>query len=332
MNAITPVPVVQAESITTFMFDGHPIRVIDQDGDARFVAVDACAAIKLKDVSDAVAKLDDDEKGRASIPTRGGVQDLLVVTEPGLFTLILRCRGAMTSGTAPHRFRKYVTGEVLPAIRKKGAYVPAAAQPQAVSLLEALRDPEQVLALIAHHAQATIAAPAPVEAERIAHSETHAYLEDQVRLTQIEHRRAENTGRELVVAREVIAEQAPVVAAFQHFRNTGKAENLRTMARLLDANHRDFFNWIQERGWIFKEGGWLQAKSHLLKGKNRKFVQKLVRCIDKEDRWQTLVTPTGQFWLHDRWRARQRILAIEAAAQAPVIEPDLFDDDDDDEG
>lgn len=45
-----------------------------------------------------------------------------MISESGLFTLILRCRGATTPGTVPHRFRKWVTGEVLPAIRKTGGY------------------------------------------------------------------------------------------------------------------------------------------------------------------------------------------------------------------
>lgn len=53
-------------------------------------------------------KLDDDEKGISSIDTLGGAQELLVVSESGLYALALRCRDAMTLGSNAHRFRKWV--------------------------------------------------------------------------------------------------------------------------------------------------------------------------------------------------------------------------------
>lgn len=67
--------------------------------------------------------LDEDEKDLSSIEglSRGNVQ-ANIVSEPGLYTLVLRCRDAVKSGTLPHRFRKWVTAEVLPAIRKTGRY------------------------------------------------------------------------------------------------------------------------------------------------------------------------------------------------------------------
>lgn len=67
--------------------------------------------------------LDDDEKGVHSMHTPGGQQDFTIISESGLYTLILRCRDAVTPGTIPYRFRKWVTSEVLPQIRKTGRYV-----------------------------------------------------------------------------------------------------------------------------------------------------------------------------------------------------------------
>ncbi|OAS23953.1 BRO-N domain-containing protein [Methylobacterium platani] len=140
-----PRPSGDAGPSSTFLFDGHPIRVVTMGGEPLFVASDVCEAIELRDVSDAVAKLDDDEKGRASVPTPGGLQSLLVVTESGLFTMVLRCRGAITPGTTPHRFRRWVTSEVLPCIRKTGAYaVPAA--PVGIPAIN-VRDPAQLQAI-----------------------------------------------------------------------------------------------------------------------------------------------------------------------------------------
>ena len=62
--------------------------------------------------------LDDDEKGLRSLYTPGGPQELTVVSEGGLHTLILRCRDAVKAGSLPYRFQKWVTGTVLPSIRK----------------------------------------------------------------------------------------------------------------------------------------------------------------------------------------------------------------------
>ncbi|MBU8540812.1 BRO-N domain-containing protein [Falsiroseomonas tokyonensis] len=112
--------------ITPFLFEGEAmVRVLEREGAPWFVAADVCRALGISDVSTAVAKLDDDEKGTASTRTLGGEQDVLVVSEGGLYTLILRSRDATKPGTVAHRFRKWVTGEVLPAIRRNGFYVAA---------------------------------------------------------------------------------------------------------------------------------------------------------------------------------------------------------------
>lgn len=109
----------------SFVFDDeqpHAIRVIERDGEPWFVAKDVCAVLTIKDVSDAVEPLDDDEKGRDLTPTLGGEQEMLIVSEGGLYTLILRSRQATTPGSMAHRFRRWVTSELLPQIRKTGRY------------------------------------------------------------------------------------------------------------------------------------------------------------------------------------------------------------------
>lgn len=69
-----------------------------------------------------IERLDEDEKGVALTDTLGGKQEMAVVSESGMYTLILRCRDAVKKGSIPHRFRKWVTAEVLPQIRKTGSY------------------------------------------------------------------------------------------------------------------------------------------------------------------------------------------------------------------
>ncbi|HYH17853.1 MAG TPA: phage antirepressor KilAC domain-containing protein [Azospirillum sp.] len=122
MTSVSPASVERIGNLIPYSFEGATFRVVNRNGAPEFVAADACAILDLGNVSMAVAKLDEDEKGISSVETLGGVQDMLTVTEGGLYTLILRCRGATTPGTTPHRFRKWVTGEVLPSIRKTGSY------------------------------------------------------------------------------------------------------------------------------------------------------------------------------------------------------------------
>lgn len=111
-------------------FNDHPVRSFQrEDGEFCFVAKDICTCLEIKNNRDALSSLDDDEAGVVLTDTRSnnGVQqkrDLRYVTESGLYTIILRSRKAVTPGTVQHRFRKWVTGEVLPALRKTGAYAP----------------------------------------------------------------------------------------------------------------------------------------------------------------------------------------------------------------
>lgn len=108
-----------------FDFEGRPVRVVtDAQGEPWFVAADVCAALHLPETHKAVARLDDDEKGRNSIPTPGGEQEMTVVNEPGLYSLVLGSRKVEAK-----RFKRWVTHEVLPAIRKTGRYTARHASP-----------------------------------------------------------------------------------------------------------------------------------------------------------------------------------------------------------
>lgn len=108
---------------TIFSFESaSQIRMVSVDTRPYFVAQDVCKALGIQAVDVALRKLDSDEKGTYSVRTPGGFQSQSVISESGLYTLILRCRDAVTPGTIPYRFRKWVTSEVLPAIRQTGQY------------------------------------------------------------------------------------------------------------------------------------------------------------------------------------------------------------------
>ncbi|WP_117168845.1 phage antirepressor KilAC domain-containing protein [Paraliobacillus sediminis] len=101
----------------TKVFDGRELRIIEKDNESWFVAKDACQILGLSDVSKAVLRIDDDEKGTNSIPTLGGIQKLLTVNEYGLYSLILTSRKPEAK-----QFKRWITHDVIPSIRKTGSY------------------------------------------------------------------------------------------------------------------------------------------------------------------------------------------------------------------
>lgn len=97
------------------------VRTLLIDEQPWFVAADVAAALEYRDAGNMARNLDDDEKGTQIVSTPGGEQDMLVINESGLYSAILRSRKAEAK-----RFKKWVTAEVLPSIRKTGGYQHAA--------------------------------------------------------------------------------------------------------------------------------------------------------------------------------------------------------------
>ena len=104
--------------IKPFLFEGEAlVRTVMVHGDPWFVATDVCRVLGIAQATRAVENLDQDEKGVTTTHTLGGLQELLIVSESGLYALVFRSRKP-----AAVRFRKWVTGEVLPALRRNGRY------------------------------------------------------------------------------------------------------------------------------------------------------------------------------------------------------------------
>jgi prophage antirepressor-like protein len=110
-------------TIEQYQFGDQKVRVIDRDGEPWWLASDIAAVLELGNVRSSLALLDDDEKGVHSMDTLGGPQSVTIVSESGLYRLIFRSRKpeAVT-------FRRWVTHEVLPAIRRTGGYNFASAE------------------------------------------------------------------------------------------------------------------------------------------------------------------------------------------------------------
>lgn len=117
-----------------FNYQGQDVRTVRKGQDIFFVAKDVCDVLALNDVSKAVSRLDEDEKDTNTVPTLGGSQTLLIVNESGLYSLILTSRK-----TEAKQFKRWITHEVLPTIRKHGAYM----TPDTIE--KALMDPDTII-------------------------------------------------------------------------------------------------------------------------------------------------------------------------------------------
>lgn len=110
--------------------DTHHVRVIrDIDGEPLVVLADLCRALEIRNGRDVAARLGDDQKGVAAIDTPGGPQNMTVVNESGLYEVIIR-----SDKPEAVKFRRWITGEVLPALRRSGSYstTPALTEDQIV--------------------------------------------------------------------------------------------------------------------------------------------------------------------------------------------------------
>lgn len=94
------------------------VRSILIDGDPWFVAADVCKALEIEKTNRALSRLDDDEKGAHSVSTPGGRQRMSIISESGLYSLILGSRKPEARA-----FKRWITHEVIPSIRKHGAYM-----------------------------------------------------------------------------------------------------------------------------------------------------------------------------------------------------------------
>ncbi|EEQ1700041.1 antirepressor protein [Escherichia coli] len=115
--------VCDIRDLVVLRFDGVSVRVVYLNGDPWFVAKDVCAALELTNSRMALQALDDDESNTVTL-TYGirGNPNYSVVSESGFYKLIARSRKAATPGTFAHRFSNWVFRNVIPGIRKTGAY------------------------------------------------------------------------------------------------------------------------------------------------------------------------------------------------------------------
>lgn len=108
--------------LISFNFDLHPVRAIMRGVDPWWIASDIAAVLGFKHTPHMLRVLDHDEKDVHKADTLGGLQDVTIISESGLYSAIFRSRRPEARA-----FRRWVTGEVLPALRRTGSYTMAVA-------------------------------------------------------------------------------------------------------------------------------------------------------------------------------------------------------------
>lgn len=104
-------------ALASYTFEQETVRVVIIGDEPWWVASDVAKVLGYSHTPHMVRALDDDEKGVHIVDTLGGSQEMNVISESGLFAVILKSRKSEAK-----RFRRWVTGEVLPTLRKTGRY------------------------------------------------------------------------------------------------------------------------------------------------------------------------------------------------------------------
>ncbi len=115
-----------------FNYNGNEVRTIQKDGEPWWVLKDVCAVFGETNYRRVSGRLDEDEKGVSQIDTPGGIQSMTVINESGLYSALFTMQPEKARGVTEEyvqnrqeqlkSFRRWVTGEVLPSIRKTGTY------------------------------------------------------------------------------------------------------------------------------------------------------------------------------------------------------------------
>jgi anti-repressor protein len=273
-NTLVPFD-LDGNPVREFMFGGRPVRVIIRDGEPFWIAKDVCDALGINNSRMAISRLDADEKNTVSL-TDGiresrGNPNFIVVSESGLYALVMGSRKREAKA-----FTRWVTHEVLPAIRKHGAYLTPAA------------------------AHALIESPKS-EAARLA----SIFARNRELECQVDILAAENAG--LIKDKE---ENAPRVEYTRAIEKSNTSCLIGELAKIFrqagyDIGQNRLFDWLRQTGWLMSGGSRHNMPSQ--KALDRgvlSFTKRVIHCPDgsvRETR-TPLVTGKGQIFFLDLYR------------------------------
>lgn len=207
-------------SIQRFDFKGAALRtLIDENGEPWFVAKDVCDVLELSNVGQALARLDDDEKSSITLNDgTPGNPNRAIVSESGLYALVLASRKPEA-----HEFKRWVTHEVLPQIRKTGGYIPTT-------------DADDDM---------TILAKAVMIGQRTMEQQQRKIAAQQTRIDELQPKAS--MWDNFVDIPDVLS----VGNSAKLLSNLGRPIGRKTL-----------FSWLEHNGWVFRENGHWSARQN----------------------------------------------------------------------
>lgn len=241
----------QRQNIKSFDYNGQEVRTVEMNGQPWFVAADVCNVLDISNSRDAVARLDEDEKGVALTDTPGGKQKTTIVSESGLYSLILGSRKPEAK-----QFKRWITHEVIPSIRKTGGYIAG----------QETLSPEELMAKALLVAKQTLA-------------------ERDARINELSC-----ANSELTVQNQILLPRAQY---FDELVDRNLLTNFRETAKELGIAPKRFVNWLIEQKYIYRDK---KGKLLPYEGKNTGLFELKEQFNPKTEwsGVQTLVTPKGR--------------------------------------
>lgn len=196
--------------LQTFVYGDKNVRTVEKNGEPWFVLKDVCEVLGISKYRDVADRLEDDERGPVRVDTLGGAQEMTAVNESGLYNVILR-----SDKPEAKPFRKWVTGEVLPSIRKHGAYMTQE------TLQAALLSPDTMIALC-----------------------------QQLKDEQCKRQKLEAAHSELQVRAEIMR---PKAEYFDQLVDRNLLTSLRDTSKVLGVGQTEFIGFLTKRGFLFRD-------------------------------------------------------------------------------
>lgn len=179
---IIPFPAAASDNPAVTVFENPEfgkVRVVEKDGEPWFVANDVCRILNISNTKDGMKTLDDDEKtGVDIIDPHGRTQNTNAISEPGLYSLVLRSRKPEAKA-----FKRWITHDVIPSIRKHGAYMTretlqkSLSSPEAlIEILTALKNEQEKSVELARRNTALIQENTALAAKRLEWDKRHFIL------------------------------------------------------------------------------------------------------------------------------------------------------------
>ena len=236
--------------LQVFNYNGNEVRTIQKDGEPWWVLKDVCEVLGLSSPHKVFDRLDEDEKGRNQIPTPGGEQEMTVINESGLYNVILR-----SDKPEAKPFRKWVTSEVLPSIRKHGAYM----TPE--TLEQAILNPDMMIKLC-------------------------TALKDE----QDKNKALQAVNSSLTVDNQIMKPKADY---FDELVDRNLLTNFRETAKQLQVKEKEFIRFLLEKKFIYRDKRW-KIQPYADKNNGLFEVKEFSNEKTGFASTQTLITPKGR--------------------------------------